>query len=764
METNHSPRNYRELLDNVSGVIYTTDIRGSIEFASAGVYALTGYTPEELIGRHFSFLVAPEYLAAVYDHYNDQLKTSTRETQLEFRCVSRQGEKKWVEQTALLLERADESYGFQCFVRDISEKKRIQQQLRGVETRLNEQQLFLQSILDNTTSLFYVKDRQGRYLMVNRRFLEVLQLTEEQVIGHTAADISSPEQAKRFDALDQELLATGKPIQVEEKLTIPSADIHILLTKFPLRDKNNNIYGISGIATDITERVQNSEQLIVAKTEAEDARKMQEQFLANMSHEIRTPMNGIVGMTNLLLETKLTPQQQQFAGVIRRSADNLLVIIDDILDLSKIKAGKLTIERIYFHLKDVTANIWALFEARILKKGLTFEISVDPRLPALLAGDPHRLNQVLINLVGNAAKFTQQGSIKVDIKLEKQEDKTAHLLFSVSDTGIGITPEQLPYIFDSFSQAGTDITRKYGGTGLGLTICQQLLAMQGGSIEVISEPGKGTIFSFRIAYGCDTTAIIGAQPQKSQPQNQHQFAGKHFLVVEDNPINQQLIEYVIKKAGADVTLAGHGGEAIEILKKQTFDLIIMDLQMPVMDGYETTKHLRTTMKLRTPILAMTANALKGEQVRCLEVGMDGYMSKPFEFRDFYSRVTALLEKAPDPQPQPVETLFNLSLLEEIGDRDYVRDTLTTFLDALPGHLKDLQNAFCNKNYDRLAFLAHKLRGTMGVFQARTLAEMLDKIEQSARERTDPGGLVPMTLNLLRLLARELKQYDRCSSI
>ena len=752
MKTN----NYRELIDNVSGVIYTTDIRGQIEFASAGVHALTGYTPEELVGRHFSSLVASEYLTIVYEHYTTQVKAGTRETHLEFTSVSRTGERKWVEQTALLLQRADGSLGFQCFVRDISEKKRMQQELRGVETRLNEQQLLLQSILDNTTSMFYVKDLQGLYLMANRRFLEVLQLTEDQVIGHTVAEFSSPEQARRYEELDKELLATGKPIQVEERLITPSADIHVLLTKFPLKDKNGRIYGISGIATDITERVRNSQQLIVAKTEAEEARKMQELFLANMSHEIRTPMNGIVGMTNLLLETSLNRQQGEFANVIRRSADNLLVIIDDILDLSKIKAGKLTIERIDFRLQDVTANIWALFESRILKKGLKFEIIVDPKIPDSLVGDPHRLNQVLINLVGNAVKFTESGSIKVTIRLEKQEHKTAHLLFSVADSGIGIAAEQLPHIFESFSQAGSDITRKYGGTGLGLTICQQLLSMQGGSIDVVSEQGKGTIFSFALPYGCVANPAINPQARKTQQDSQLQFAGKHFLVVEDNPINQQLIEYVIKKAGAEVTPAGHGGEAIEALKKRTFDIIIMDLQMPVMDGYETTKHLRNAMKLRTPILAMTANALKGEQVRCLEVGMNGYMSKPFEFRDFYSRVASLLEKRPEPLK---DVLFNLSLLEEIGDRDYIHDTLSTFLEGLPEHLSSLQKAHNDNDYDRLAFLAHKLRGTMGVFQARSLAELLDKIEQSARDRTDPGGLIPVTLNLLKKLAQDLRQYD-----
>jgi hypothetical protein len=635
MET-PTPPDYRALIDNISGVVYTTDIRGQIEFASAGVQDLTGYTPEELKGQHFSFLVAPECLKMVYEHYGAQMGKTTRETILEFYCLTRKGEKKWVEQTALLLQRKDGTRGFQCFVRDISEKKDFQR------------------------------------------------------------------------------------------------------------------------------------QLIIAKNESEEARQLQEQFLANMSHEIRTPMNGIVGMTNLLLETQLSTQQGQFANVIRQSADNLLVIIDDILDLSKIKAGKMTIEKIPFRLQDVTANVWALFEQRIIKKGLQFVLDLDPRIPTSMIGDPHRLNQVLINLIGNAVKFTEKGSIRISIQKIEQEkatNKTINLLFTIADTGMGIAKDQLPHIFESFSQAAVDITRKYGGTGLGLTICQNLLAMQGGTISVDSEPGKGTSFSFHIAYGCEPNLTADHQKTKSPQDSEKAFEGKHFLVVEDNPINQQLIEYVIRKAGAQVTVANHGGEAIEDLQANRYDLIIMDLQMPVMDGYETAKYLREVLKLQTPVLAMTANALKGEQVRCLEAGMNGYMSKPFEFREFYSRVADLLQtekpiptQRPREVPGPEDVLFNLSLLEEIGDRDFVLDTIGTFLDALPAYLTDLQTAFADNNYDRIAFLTHKVKGTMGIFQARTITEQLDKIEQLALERSDPGGLVPITLHLFRQLDRDLRKY------
>jgi PAS domain S-box-containing protein len=511
-----SETKFRDLINNFSGVIYSTDINGVIDFASAGVLNLTGYTPSEVAGRNFSFLVDPAFLHKVYQHYTNQLKDGTRETILEFYAITRDGQRKWVEQIAVLLEDPDGTKtGFQCFVRDISEKQAMQQ------------------------------------------------------------------------------------------------------------------------------------ALIAAREEAEDARKMQEQFLANMSHEIRTPMNGIQGMTQLLTETPLNHQQQEFVGVIGLSVENLLVIINDILDFSKIKAGKLSIEKIDFRPADVVANIHALFGDRLAKKGLGFETAIDPGIPEWLQGDPHRLSQVLINLVGNAIKFSEHGTIRIQTTLVETGPRSATVAFAVSDQGIGIRQENLPHIFDSFSQAGSDIARKYGGTGLGLAICKQLTALQEGAIDVRSEEGRGTTFRFQIPFG-------NRQPQR-QPRAALQSIGNFngflrdlsILVVEDNPINQKVTEHVLNKAGAVVTIADNGELAIQQLNQKSFDLIIMDLQMPVMDGYETTRFLRDTLRLRTPVLAMTASAIKGEHLRCLEAGMDDYMSKPFEFKDFYHRVARLLDRPLD---------------------------------------------------------------------------------------------------------------------
>jgi len=389
--------------------------------------------------------------------------------------------------------------------------------------------------------------------------------------------------------------------------------------------------------------LENQEMLMQAIGEAQQAKQLQEQFLANMSHEIRTPMNGIKGMTDLLLGTPLSSKQHELAGIIKSSVNNLLVIVNDILDFSKIKAGKLNIEKIDFSIKDVLNSSVAIFEHRLKKKGLLLRVDVGPDIPAVLVGDPHRLNQVLINLLGNAIKFTDQGHIHIQVSVQERSEERIVLSFSITDTGIGMSPENLPYIFDSFSQAGLDISRRYGGTGLGLTICKQLLNLQGGDITATSKSRKGSVFQFHLPYGYSTNT----NPQRTNAVIAHDYSnlltGRRFLVAEDNEINQKLIDYVLRKAGGTVELVNNGAEAIRYLQHdKIFDLIIMDLQMPEMDGYAATRYIRNDLHMETPIIAMTATALKGEQLQCIESGMNEYMTKPFEFADLYKRISSLL--------------------------------------------------------------------------------------------------------------------------
>jgi PAS domain S-box-containing protein len=629
-----SESKYRNLVENAAVVIYSSDRLGNISFANDKATELTGYSLEELTGMHFSVLVDPARLDGVTDHYMQQVRSGKPETSLIFPIITRHGEKKWVEQSVVLETDQSGPIGFQCIVKDISEQRRMQ------------------------------------------------------------------------------------------------------------------------------------EELIRATRDAEDAKKMQEQFLANMSHEIRTPLNGIQGMTNLLLETPLTEQQTEFAQIVRRSSNNLLVIVNDILDFSKIKAGKLSIEKIDFSLTDILDNVKGVFRHRVKKKGLELSIETDPSIPGLLRGDPYRLNQVLVNLVGNAIKFTEKGEVRVIVQQKAATAKGAIFHFSVTDTGIGISEENLPRIFDSFSQAGVDTARRYGGTGLGLAICQQLVRLQGGQISVASAPGKGSSFDFEIPYDvCED----GRQFQKSVPNiydHAGLFNGRRFLVAEDNEVNQTLIEHVLRKAGGMVEIAVNGQEAIDKLRENPdFDVIIMDLQMPVLDGYAASRFIRGEMKLGIPIVAMTATALKGEQQRCLDAGMNEYMTKPFEFADLYRCIAVLLGKKQLPAVTTERAdirskeavLYDLSLLEEMDDKEYLRDILVIFLTNTPLQLQEISEACVRKDFEKVYYLSHKLKGSAGMLRSVPLQDLLSKIEEQSKERMDTTEMIKLARNIYDQLEEKLKE-------
>ncbi len=736
---------YRNLIENSGVVMYTTSINGCITFSSSKAFQLTGYPMDELIGMHFTKLIDPDWKEEVKGKYWRQVQNNIEETLVEFCICTKQGEMKWVEQSAILVSEDDVPVGFQCIVKDISEKKKMEEVLRKYEMELVQNQKRLQSVLDNATSFIYIKDLDGKYLVTNKQFKETFKVTDDKIISKTAFDFASTEQAKRFTDYDNEVIRTCKHVEFEEIIEMQDGKHHFLITKFPLLDAQNKIYGLSGIGTDITERVRYEEQLIQAKKIAENAKKLQEQFLANMSHEIRTPMNGIQGMTDLLLETRLNEEQIDFTRTIKRSSDNLLVIINDILDFSKIQAGKLTIERIDFKLDEVVQNIKAIFRHRLHEKKLDFTFEIDKNVPATLNGDPYRLNQILVNLLGNAIKFTHEGGVNVKVSIHKQTHEEAILNFTITDTGIGIQADKINEIFESFTQASAETSRKYGGTGLGLAITRQLLELQKGSISVESKINIGTTFKFSIPYHFSQTNNPEVFATDELKNYRSLLKGRKFLVAEDNEVNQKVIRHVLQKAGGALDIANNGLEAISYLKKSAdYDLIIMDLQMPEMDGYEATSYIRNEMNLSIPIVAMTASALKGEKTKCLEIGMNEYLSKPFDVSFLYKRISQLLNEGPtkplimETKMNTTENLFDLSLLHEMDDNEYVAEILATYLNNTPGELNDLMKACSRNEFDNIYKLAHKLKGSAGLLYANGILRILSKIEEFAKAEIKEG--------------------------
>lgn len=482
------------------------------------------------------------------------------------------------------------------------------------------------------------------------------------------------------------------------------------------------------------------EQLHYSQQKEREAAKIKENFLANMSHEIRTPMNAIIGFTNLLQHKKLEPEAASYVDRIHRSGESLLTIIDDILDLSKIEAGMMRIEAAPFSLREILYSIEALFKVKLEAKHLQWHIKVDDDMPDTLIGDATRLTQILVNLVANALKFTEQGFITVTVSNIGIHQNRVSTAIEVSDTGIGIAPEKLASIFDRFQQAEESVTRNYGGTGLGLSIVKELVQLQNGSIEVQSKPGQGTSFRVVLPYlvGVEQPTAankILAVTEDATPA----FVHGCILVVEDNEINQSLVRHLFAKWNIDFDIAFNGEEAIALLKEKEYSLVLMDIQMPVMDGYTAATIIRQQMNLQIPIVAMTAHAFAGEKEKCMSYGMNDYISKPIREADLQQLIRDYGAGKNSPGKSTVQQRWptmqgpciDLAYMREIsgGNKEYEKTVTAQFIEMIPDELKALQTAWQQGDISGMRKRAHNMKTTTSIMGlTEKLQPLLDSLE------------------------------------
>ena len=521
----------------------------------------------------------------------------------------------------------------------------------------------------------------------------------------------------------------------------------------------------------------------LAKKEKEVAERtafLKHQFMANMSHEIRTPMNAIVGLTRLLLAKEPKPDQLRYLHAIQQSSDNLLVIINDILDISKIEAGKIVIESIDFSIREVVQSVRDMLMLKAEDKHIELRTDIDAAIPKRLTGDPTRLNQVLINLAGNAVKFTDKGYVEIKVSLLKREGRNLSLRFDVIDTGIGIAQEYVDTIFDSFTQAGADTTRKFGGTGLGLSISRQLTGLMGGDITVQSELGKGTIFSATIPFA---EADVQEEVQHElllDTTSMQKLNRLKVLLVEDNEFNRMVAEDTLKETipGIDLHMAVNGQEAVDRLKTEQYDVVLMDIQMPVMDGVTATKMIRTTLPepaKSVKIIAMTANVLQEDVQQYFEAGMNAYISKPFQPDELLLKIDAVTNNSGRAQPEqqqatakapelPVlpEHVTDMQFLKQLtgNNREKQHKYIGMFLDNAPKLLESIDKALAAKDYPTIKIAAHSLKPQLSYMGVKEEISKIFLIEQSAGEAAHFDTLPLLITNLKHLCSKAFEELKK----
>ena len=746
-----SNRFLKSLTDALGEGVLANDAEGRCTFVNAEAERLLGWSRDELLGQRVHDLIhfqtatglpvsgeeCPMHASVLSGHvFRSDFDAFTRKDGTLFP----------ISVVAVPLFEGAQCVGSVAAFQDITDRKRDEEFLLATSSRLT-------ALLESMQAGVLVEDENSQVVVTNQAFCDIfcLEVSSPDLVG-----ISSPavinECGKQL--VSAESFAEKVQCLLRDKIHCLGGELVLLdgrvleydylpIYLFPSIPQPEDCRGHLWLFRDISDRKHAELELKQAKEAAEAANRSKSDFLANMSHEIRTPMNGIVGMTDLALDTDLDPHQRDYLEMVKASADALLIIINDILDFSKIEAGKLDIEHIDFGLRNLLRQTLKPLSMRAEEKGLVLRHELVADVPDNLVGDPGRLRQILINLVGNAIKFTEHGEVCVNVESAPLNDGGLALHIAVRDTGVGIAEEKRLDVFGAFSQADSSITRRFGGTGLGLAISHKLVLMMGGRIWLESELGKGSVFHFTLRLGLGKEDASAANGGAETPFELAPQQNLRILLVEDNLINQRLALALLEKCGHRVLVAGNGQEALDVLVSGEFDLVLMDIQMPVMDGIEATQRIRSNEReigsRRLPIVAMTANAMQGDSERCLAAGMDGYVSKPVKPEELFAQIAAVLGAGTNPsviRPSPANPLDlyrRADVLERMGgDEELFRILAGMFVADSANYCSALAQAMAAADAPTLEREAHTLKGLLATFSADEGTVLAQQLEACAK--------------------------------
>lgn len=643
---------------------------------------------------------------------------------------------------------------------DISAIKQIQRQIEESEKRYRD-------VIDNSLAIITTHDMDGKFISVNPMVSKIYGYTNDEMIGHSLTDFLTPEDKVYFEANYLNQITKNKNFSGTFRVLHKNGNIiYTLFNNFFKEEAGKEPYVI-GFAVDITERIKAEKELKRAKEITEELAQSKQNFLANMSHEIRTPMNAIMGMAGQLGKTNLDKDQSFYLNTIRSASDNLLVIINDILDLSKIEAGKLTLEKIGFEPREVIGRAMQVMKHKAEEKGLAFTNSFcDSKLSQVLLGDPFRLNQVLLNLISNAIKFTDKGSVDISCSVMEDTISQQKIRATVKDTGIGMDEIFAQNLFEKFSQEDESVTRKYGGTGLGMSICKELADLMGGKIYVKSRKGEGTAVIFEITFEKGNLTDL---PQKNTTNTDtHIIAGKKILIADDNKMNRLVAGTMLKSYNPVLIQAVNGAEALEKIIEHQPHIVLMDVQMPEMDGIEATRIIRNTISETLPVIALTALAIKGDEQKCKDAGMNDYLSKPFEETQLVNMVSKWLgsqrgiNSITATKELPAQALFSLSKIEELaqGDATFVEEMIDVFIEQAALSVDQMKTAFEKGDAAAIKKVAHRLKPSIDNLCIDILKTTTREIEANAEILFANKGLQPKLAHMESVLAKIITQLKK----